>query len=241
MTCGSGETWITQQRSFRANRGLMSVLRTTTVPIACWRTNAGVDRCGVIPCWFFCLNMPTSIIHVLLGYITFISIYYCQCISWHPYFSLLEVWDVSPGVLSVIQNSLESEQLISAGCGSSPPCSGPGVNGLEIPSPGGEVIYDKSKIIHDLLPLLSVEGVLVGWVHPGAEGLFKELLIRSWASGEKLGHRLSERGKLQLCTWESKAAAEFRQAVPPQEEWTRISSVSGCTLVWTCLARRRLG
>lgn len=77
--------------------------------------------------------MPTSIIHVLLGYITFISIYYCQCIYQHPYFPLLEVWDGSPGVLSVIQSSLESELLISAGCASSPPCSRPAVNGLEIP------------------------------------------------------------------------------------------------------------
>lgn len=52
----------------------------------------------------------------------------------------------------MIQNSLESLLLISAGCASAPACRRPGVNGDWRSLQGEEVIYDKSKIIHNLFP-----------------------------------------------------------------------------------------
>lgn len=60
--------------------------------------------------------------------------------------------------------------------------------------PEGEIIWDKSKIIHCLFPLHFVEQILWGWDHPGAKGSHKDLIIRSGASGEELGWRLSGGG-----------------------------------------------
>lgn len=60
----------------------------------------------------------------------------------------------------MIQNSLESLLLISAGCASAPACRRPGVNGDWRSLQGEEVIYDKSKIIRNLFPLLFVEQIL---------------------------------------------------------------------------------